>query len=85
MAWLAAQGFLVVVQDTRGRWSSDGSFCPFRDSLRERVESITSSGRWAPSRCSSRPRTAAGARGAAEPITGLSCLARGTRNGLAWA
>jgi putative CocE/NonD family hydrolase len=30
-AWLAAQGFLVVVQDTRGRWSSEGSFYPFRD------------------------------------------------------
>ena len=30
-AWLAAQGFLVVVQDTRGRWSSGGSFYPFRD------------------------------------------------------
>jgi putative CocE/NonD family hydrolase len=30
-AWLAAQGFLVVVQDTRGRWSSDGVFYPFRD------------------------------------------------------
>jgi uncharacterized protein len=30
-AWLAAQGFLVVVQDTRGRWSSEGTFYPFRD------------------------------------------------------
>lgn len=30
-AWLAAQGFVVVVQDTRGRWSSDGAFYPFRD------------------------------------------------------
>ena len=30
-AWLAAQGFVVVVQDTRGRWSSDGDFYPFRD------------------------------------------------------
>jgi putative CocE/NonD family hydrolase len=29
-AWLAAQGFVVVVQDTRGRWTSDGSFYPFR-------------------------------------------------------
>jgi uncharacterized protein len=30
-AWLAAQGFMVVVQDTRGRWASDGTFYPFRD------------------------------------------------------
>jgi hypothetical protein len=30
-AWLAAQGFVVVVQDTRGRWSSEGRFYPFRD------------------------------------------------------
>lgn len=30
-AWLAAQGFTVVVQDTRGRWASDGSFYPLRD------------------------------------------------------
>jgi uncharacterized protein len=30
-AWLAAQGFIVAVQDTRGRWSSEGTFYPFRD------------------------------------------------------
>jgi uncharacterized protein len=30
-AWLAAQGFVVVVQDVRGRWSSGGEFYPFRD------------------------------------------------------
>lgn len=30
-AWLAADGFIVVVQDTRGRWASEGDFYPFRD------------------------------------------------------
>ena len=30
-AWLAGQGFVVAVQDVRGRWASGGDFCPFRD------------------------------------------------------
>ena len=30
-AWFARHGYLVVVQDVRGRWSSDGAFTPFRD------------------------------------------------------
>jgi putative CocE/NonD family hydrolase len=29
-SWLAAQGYVVAVQDVRGRWSSDGDFYPFR-------------------------------------------------------
>lgn len=28
-AWYARQGFMVVVQDTRGRWRSEGEFYPF--------------------------------------------------------
>ena len=27
--WYAAQGYLVVLQDVRGRWASDGEFTPF--------------------------------------------------------
>jgi len=29
-AWYARQGFMVVVQDTRGRWRSEGEFYPFQ-------------------------------------------------------
>ena len=30
----AAAGFVVVIQDVRGRWASDGGeFCPYRDEL----------------------------------------------------
>jgi len=29
-AWIARLGFVVVVQDVRGRWSSEGEFFPFR-------------------------------------------------------
>jgi putative CocE/NonD family hydrolase len=28
-AWYAAQGYIVVAQDTRGRWGSEGTFYPF--------------------------------------------------------
>lgn len=28
--WYARQGYMVVVQDTRGRWRSEGEFYPFR-------------------------------------------------------
>ncbi|ABG05311.1 peptidase S15 [Rubrobacter xylanophilus DSM 9941] len=28
-AWYAARGYMVVVQDTRGRWRSEGEFYPF--------------------------------------------------------
>lgn len=28
-AWYASQGYVVLVQDTRGRWSSEGRFYPF--------------------------------------------------------
>jgi uncharacterized protein len=28
--WYAGHGYIVVVQDTRGRWSSDGQWYPFR-------------------------------------------------------
>ena len=28
-AWYAAHGYVVVAQDVRGRWSSDGDFYPF--------------------------------------------------------
>ena len=28
-SWYARQGFVVVVQDTRGRWRSEGTWMPF--------------------------------------------------------
>ncbi len=28
-AWYASQGYIVLVQDTRGRWASEGEFYPF--------------------------------------------------------
>src|SRR5262249_30879192 len=30
-AWYASRGYMVVVQDCRGRWRSEGDFYPFRD------------------------------------------------------
>ena len=29
-SWYAAQGYIVVSQDIRGRWASGGEFSPFR-------------------------------------------------------
>jgi putative CocE/NonD family hydrolase len=40
-AWYASHGYMVVVQDTRGRWRSHGEFYPFaneRDDGRDSVE-----------------------------------------------
>src|ERR1700730_4068472 len=28
-SWYAQQGFIVVIQDTRGRWRSEGEWSPF--------------------------------------------------------
>jgi uncharacterized protein len=30
-SWYASQGYMVVMQDCRGRWSSEGDFYPFRN------------------------------------------------------
>jgi hypothetical protein len=42
-AWYARHGYVVVVQDTRGRWASDGDFEPFRNEARDGADTI----RWA--------------------------------------
>jgi putative CocE/NonD family hydrolase len=39
-SWFARQGFLVVVQDCRGRWSSEGAFEPFANEASDGVETI---------------------------------------------
>ena len=42
-AWYAAQGYMVVAQDVRGRWASEGEFYPF---LHEETDGLKSV-RWA--------------------------------------
>src|SRR5439155_1194174 len=34
-AWYASRGYVVVIQDVRGRFASDGDFYPFRDEGRD--------------------------------------------------
>lgn len=42
-AWYARHGYIVVVQDTRGRFASDGAFEPYRNEARDGADTI----RWA--------------------------------------
>ena len=39
-AWYAGHGYLVVVQDCRGRWASDGGWEPFRDEAADGEDTI---------------------------------------------
>ena len=39
-AWYARQGYIVVVQDTRGRFASQGNFEPYRDEGDDGFDSI---------------------------------------------
>lgn len=39
-SWYAAQGYLVVVQDCRGRWKSEGEWYPFRDEAADGYDTI---------------------------------------------
>ena len=39
-SWYARQGYVVVVQDTRGRWTSEGDFYPFRDEAEDGYDTI---------------------------------------------
>jgi putative CocE/NonD family hydrolase len=39
-AWYARQGYIVVIQDTRGRFASGGSFEPYRDEARDGADTI---------------------------------------------
>ena len=38
--WYARRGFIVVIQDTRGRWRSEGSFEPFVNETRDGYDSV---------------------------------------------
>src|SRR3954462_7090573 len=42
-SWFAAHGYIVVVQDCRGRWASGGEFTPFLNDAR--TATTRSSGR----------------------------------------
>jgi putative CocE/NonD family hydrolase len=39
-AWYASNGYIVVCQDTRGRYRSEGCFYPFRDETNDGVDTI---------------------------------------------
>lgn len=39
-SWYSSQGFIVVVQDTRGRWSSEGAFYPFLNEAEDGYDTI---------------------------------------------
>ena len=39
-AWYARHGYLVVVQDTRGRWRSEGDFYPFAHEAEDGADSV---------------------------------------------
>jgi len=39
-SWYARRGYVVVVQDTRGRWSSDGDFDPLRTEAEDGFDAI---------------------------------------------
>jgi uncharacterized protein len=39
-SWYAAQGYVVVVQDCRGRWESDGEFVPYLNEAEDGYDTI---------------------------------------------
>ena len=39
-AWFAAQGYMVVVQDCRGRYASEGNFYPYKNELTDGYDSV---------------------------------------------
>ncbi len=39
-SWYARHGYIVVVQDTRGRWSSEGDFYPFANEAEDGYDSV---------------------------------------------
>jgi putative CocE/NonD family hydrolase len=39
-SWYASQGYLVVSQDTRGRWKSEGEFSPFRHEMEDGYDTV---------------------------------------------
>lgn len=39
-SWYARRGYIVVIQDCRGRWASDGEWYPFRDEANDGFDTI---------------------------------------------
>ncbi len=39
-SWYARRGYMVVIQDCRGRWASDGEWYPFRDEATDGFDTI---------------------------------------------
>jgi uncharacterized protein len=39
-SWFARHGYLVVIQDTRGRWSSEGEFYPFKYEMNDGYDTV---------------------------------------------
>lgn len=39
-SWYARRGYMVVIQDCRGRWASDGEWYPFRDEAADGYDTI---------------------------------------------
>jgi putative CocE/NonD family hydrolase len=39
-AWFARHGYMVVVQDCRGRWASEGDYYPFRDEAADGYDTV---------------------------------------------
>ena len=39
-AWFAAKGYMVVIQDTRGRYASDGDFYPFQSEMNDGYDTV---------------------------------------------
>ena len=39
-SWFADRGYVVVIQDCRGRWGSDGDFVPFLDEAQDGYDTI---------------------------------------------
>jgi putative CocE/NonD family hydrolase len=81
-AWYARRGYVVVVQDPRGRFASDGEFRPFLDEAADTADTIA----WAAGLPGSNGKVAmygfsyAGANqllGAGEQPEGLGCIAPG--------
>ena len=81
-AWYARRGYVVVVQDPRGRFTSDGEFRPFLDEAADTADTIT----WAAGLPGSSGKVAtygfsySGANqllGAGEQPSGLACVAPG--------
>ena len=39
-SWYARHGYLVVIQDVRGRWKSEGTFYPFRHEMADGYDTV---------------------------------------------